>query len=78
MNEPSFLAQRATDFLLGTASSVDAFATNEGIEYDAAMDAVIEAEIDECTVCGWWCAHEDMTDESSEWVCFDCHEDQDQ
>ena len=34
---------------------------------------LVENFIFNCTQCGWWCETSDMAETEGEWICEDCH-----
>ena len=66
---------------VGTAMTAQAVLAQCGLEghYDSELDLdtdLLDSELFECSVCGWWCASDEESEEPM--VCNECHEAQDQ
>jgi hypothetical protein len=68
------LAERAAELLLGTCKSLH----DLGQEFEAAQHYQPFTErlddlVFECTVCNWWCGHDEHNEnESDQFVCDEC------
>jgi hypothetical protein len=59
--------------LLGTCQSLDFYATQEE-QADKEFCDALDAEVMECTLCGWWFETNEMITDGDEPKCKDCSE----
>lgn len=66
--------------LRGTTDNMNTRCEDAGLDdMDEEVTARVDAEIFECTVCGWWCESDEEVSEAvghDEWICKDCAEEQ--
>ena len=79
MRHPEFDVQKVIDHLQGTCMNTVASALSE--LYDDIMFeedltdedlAAIDNELFNCTACGWWCETSEQSLNTSEQMCLDC------
>lgn len=58
--------------LLGTCNSEASAEDVFDLTYEQVLDLIIEAEIECCNRCGWWCEAHEMTEIECELICEDC------
>lgn len=63
-------AQEVADALLGTAESLEKYATQEEREDRAFLERLDEL-VTECTQCGWWVETHEIDDDG---VCAECRD----
>lgn len=70
-----------TEYLVGTTNTLEGGLLVIGIErnesdLDQETCDLIDEEIFECTLCGWWCCmHDDLADtDNGEQLCLDCYD----
>jgi hypothetical protein len=63
-------AQEVADALLGTSDDLSAHAT-EAERNDTAFCAALDAEVMQCTCCGWWVEASMVNDDAE---CEECEE----
>lgn len=84
LTEKQQLIQGIIDELLGSSGSLSDACEERGLsDMDDEVTTMVDNQIFECTVCGWWCPIEEESSEAaefehlglSEWTCLQCCED---
>ena len=69
-------AQEIVSQLTGSCQDVQSALHDGEDEYDPVLVEVLDDNIFNCAVCGWWCENEEMSDDEDGPKCNDCAEDE--
>jgi hypothetical protein len=74
MTQKTTTAEDVKSYLLGSCNSEGNAEQVFDLSYEEVLDLIIEAEIECCSICGWWHEAFEMEDVDSELICQECLE----